>query len=53
MISKVNMPEKIQKKLKFLHFNICPNILYVAANADTNTDADAGAYTSKAIALLY
>ena len=46
------MQEKIQKKLKFQDFNICPNILHVDADADADadTDADAGGI---AIALLH
>ena len=48
MISKVKMQEKIQKRLKFQDFNICPNILHVDAEADAN--ADAGGI---AIALLH
>ena len=46
MISKVTMQEKIQKRLKFQDFNICPHILH----ADGNMDAGAGGI---AIALLH
>ena len=30
------MQEKIQKDLKFQAFNICPNIMHVDADADTD-----------------
>ena len=50
MISKV----KIQERLKFQDFNICPNILHVDADADADTDADADADAGGiAIALLH
>ena len=31
---------KIQKRLKFQDFDICPNILHADADADVNADAD-------------
>ena len=36
MISKV----KMQERLKFQDFNICPNILHADADADPDADTD-------------
>ena len=37
MISKVKMQRKNTERLKFLDFSICPNILPVDADTDTDT----------------
>ena len=36
MLSKVKMQEKNTEGLKFQDFNICPNILYAAADAEAH-----------------
>ena len=46
------MQEKIQKRLKFQDFNICPIILHPDADADVDADADTDA-GGIAIALLH
>ena len=48
------MQEKNTERLKFIDYNICPNILHVHANADADEDANADAGAGGiAIALLH